>query len=121
MGGRHAVAGLLLAMIAISLAGCSIVDQLLPRRPVMSREQAIAAGKAAEPDFADEQVMAARLGTWKELAEPGAPIEGPQPDPADPVWTVNLGWLLGPLDGQGVILILDGRDGHVIQRRHWIS
>ncbi len=112
---------LLVVAIAIAVAGCSMVEELLPQPPVMSREQAIAAAKAAEPDWADEQVLDARLGTWAELREQSGPVEGPQPEPDDAMWIVNLGWQLGPLNGQGVLLVLDARSGRVIQRLEWIS
>ncbi len=117
---RPAVARSLLLAVVVVVAGCSFVDDLWPR-PVMTRDQAIAAARAAEPGWADEDVQAAQLGTWKELQEVGAPIEGPPPAPTDEVWLVNLGWQLGPMNGQGVLLILDARDGHVIQRAEWIS
>jgi len=110
-----------LVAIAIALTGCAFVDGLLPPRPVISRDEAIAAAKRAEPDWADQQVLAAKLGTWADFAEPHGSIEGRRPDATDPVWVVNLGWQLGPLNGQGVTLVLDARDGHVIQRSHWIS
>jgi hypothetical protein len=122
MGGRRATGWLLLVMaLIVSLAGCAIVDELLPPRPVMTREQAIAAAQLAEPTWADDTVIAAELGVWKDLTMQGAPVEGPQPDPVDAVWLVNLGWQIGPMNGQGVILVLDARDGHVIQRGRWIS
>lgn len=37
------------------------------------------------------------------------------------VWVVNLGSVLGPLNGQGTIVLVDVADGHVIQAVDWIS
>lgn len=111
----------LLLVVAIALGGCSLIDKVVPIRPVMSREQAIAAAKAAEPDWANEGVLGAKLGTWAQFSDSFGPIEGPPPDPDELVWMVNLGWQHGPLNGQGVMVILDARDGRVLSRGSWIS
>ena len=115
------VARLLPALLALGLAGCALLEPLLPAPPVLTRDEAVAAARAAEPAWAAEDVMAAELGTWADLGEPAAPVEGAVPAGTDPVWRVTLGWRLGPLNGQGVMLLIDGTDGHVIQRMTWIS
>ncbi len=91
-----------------------------PRTPI-DREQATAIASAARPDYAKERVLDVRLGAFAQLGVMGPAVKGPVPAPDDQVWLVSLGCILGPLDGQGVLVIIDATDGRVILAVDWIS
>ena len=52
---------------------------------------------------------------------PSTPMSTPPATGSGYVWWVNIGFDDGPLDGQGVTVILDYFDGRVIQKYDWIS
>ncbi len=87
----------------------------------IDRAEAIAIARAARPDYAREEVLDVRLGAFAAIGDGFAPVAGPIPAPDAPVWRIDLGWLLGPLDGQGVFVVIDAADGHVIQVVDWIA
>ena len=89
--------------------------------PLISRERATAIARAARPAYAKDQVFAAQLGTFADLGNAHAETASPTPAPTALVWLVNIGWQLGPLNGQGAIVLIDAQDGRVIQAFEWIS
>jgi len=91
-----------------------------PTTPI-DRERAIAIARAASPRFAKDQVFDAQLGTFGALGNASAQVLGSAPGPDALVWVVDIGWRLGPLDAQGAIVVIDARDGHVIQTYEWIA
>ncbi len=89
--------------------------------PVITQIRAIEIAIAARPLDGGDQVLGARLETFGKAQDPSSPINGARPADRASVWTVTLGWRLGPLDGQGAIVIIDATDGHIIQAYDWIS
>jgi hypothetical protein len=88
---------------------------------LLTRDQAIAAARAATPKRASDGVIAAELRRFADVVNEHAPITGPLPASDADVWVVNLGWSSGPLNAQGTIILVDASDGHVIQAVDWIS
>jgi len=88
----------------------------------MDREQAIAIARVAAPSRATDDVLRADLGEWQALREEHAPgANGDPPAPTDLVWAIDLGWQQGPMMGQRTVVIIDARDGRVLQTVDWIS
>jgi len=67
----------------------------------ISRDAAIAIARTAAHGHENDAVLAADLLRYRDV--------------------VNLGWVLGPLDGQGTTVVVDAVDGHVVQAVDWIS
>lgn len=87
----------------------------------LTRDEAVALARKATTRFANEDVLEARLGTWGVVDLPTPPDAPPTPAPETRVWIVNLGYRIRPLDGQGVIVVLDAVDGRVLNATDWIS
>lgn len=91
-----------------------------PLTPI-DRPHAIEIARQARPDYAKEQVLGVYLDRYGTLGNSYAAPQGPTPGPDDLVWLVNLGWVEGPLNGQGAFVLIDATDGHVIKTWNWIS
>jgi hypothetical protein len=111
----------LLVVCAIVLAGCDLLPDAL--RPMLSEAQAVDVARQAAPErYRDADVLDVRRLTYAEVANDVAPIvEGDPPAPEDCVYHVNLGSNPGPLMGDGVFVVVDCFDGHVIRVTEWIS
>jgi hypothetical protein len=93
-----------------------------PTPTPLTRAQAIAVAVAAAPQWTAADVIEARSGTFAEVGSTYlGTMASPRPAPGTLVWAVNLGRILGPLNGSGNIVILDALDGHVIAVTTWIS
>ena len=116
------------------LAGCSTAPPPPPTTPAtpaptvtatpavaLTQVEAIALARMATTRFASDGVLEARLATWGELELYTPPDAPPTPAPETSVWIVNLGTVIGPLNGQGVIVVLDAFDGRVLNAAEWIS
>ena len=125
---------LVVALLAASVGACSTAgrDSTVTPPPKSTataspatgstRDQAIAlARKAAPSQFADEEVLDARVSTWGDLDRWTPPDAPPTPTPDTRIWIVNLGYDPGPLMGWGIIVALDYVDGRVLNATEWIS
>lgn len=93
-----------------------------PERAGISRDEAISIARAAVPRRSSDGVLQAIVGTFADLGDPYAPsLVSPAPGPEKDVWLVNLGFIRGPLDGQGTDVIIDASDGRVLQMFDWVS
>jgi hypothetical protein len=86
----------------------------------VGRDQAISTARLAASDY-EGDVLAAKLGMFQTTGYPEWPLQEARPGPTDPVWTIDLGRQRASLDGRGTIVVIDARDGRVIQMSKWIS
>ncbi|MFN8630315.1 MAG: hypothetical protein U0838_08330 [Chloroflexota bacterium] len=87
----------------------------------IDRGRAIEIARGARLAYATAPVIEAAVGTFDDLGNAGVETVGPEPGPDAVVWIVNLGKELGPRSAAGAIVVIDARDGHVIQAFDWIS
>jgi hypothetical protein len=129
-GGR----ALLLVISVALITACSTPPETPPTRSAtpaptvaatpaagLTRGEAVALARKATTRFAGEGVLEARVGTWGELDVYSPPDAPPTPAPETRVWIINLGYVAGPLDGQGVVVVLDEVDGRVLSAIEWMS
>jgi hypothetical protein len=91
---------------------------------LLTRDQAIGLARAAAAQSSPsrgsgEEVLVAELRRYGDLDAYVAPGATPPASDEQLVWAVNLG-TPGPM-GQGVIVILDAIDGHVLHLTEWIA
>ena len=125
---------LAVGLLASSLGACALPDTPTPSPPpdatfeatpsLLTRGEAIglaraAAARSSASRGSGEEVLAADLRRYGELDAYVAPGATPPASADQLVWAVNLG-TPGPM-GQGVTVILDAIDGHVIQLFEWIA
>jgi hypothetical protein len=121
-----AVVGIVLLAGACAPAPPSAVPTEIPSvapsptpRVGLTRAEAVAIARVAAQAPAEWDILQADAGwPWEVdvLESPGLATPG-----LGFVWRVNVGFIDGPLDGEGVIVILDYFDGHVISKTNWIS
>lgn len=90
--------------------------------PGLARDEAIGAAKAAAPQFANAEVLAAELGSVGDFV-PKRVFERLSPVPLldDAAWRIRLGEQPSPTGGGGVEVIINARDGRVILVSRWTS
>jgi hypothetical protein len=88
----------------------------------LTRAEAVAIARVAAQAPAEWDILQADVGGPADVVNfqpsPSSPPSTPGPGS---VWRVNVGFIDGPLDGQGVIVFIDYFDGHVIAKTDWIS
>ena len=89
----------------------------------LTQDQAIAIARQVSDAPPDWGILLVEAGWQSEITYPAppTPMSTPPATGSGYVWWVNIGWDDGPLDGQGVTVILDYFDGHVISKYTWIS
>ena len=130
MRGAMVAAGIAIALLAsaCSAPGPSPLGTPSPvaspsPRIGLTQEQAISIARQVSGAPADWGILLVEAGWQSEITypDPSPPISTPPAAGPGYVWWVNIGWHDGPLDGQGVTVILDYFDGHVITKYDWIS
>ena len=124
----------MVAIVAVLLVGCTAASPsptpTASAAPTQSpggltRDQAVAAARAAVPSYANEAVMSADVGTYAEMAPgrpgtmpsqpgtmPSPPASAPPPDRL--VWRIALGEIAGPTGGPIATILIDFWTGAVI-------
>ena len=92
-----------------------------PSPVLLTLDEAVAAARQAADQYADGDVLWARIGAYTGYTNGYAVKTPPIPRPEALVWEITLGTNPGPLMAQGETFLVDAIDGHVVEQWSWIS